>query len=172
MREPLVRSDTRVIAGVCGCLARHLGISTAVCRLGMAALALAGGAGVLLYVWLWLLVPTAEEYARNGARHHDLRRLGPLPAAVRPDLAGGFGGVGRGSDAAVPGNPRSGNPGPGSPGNAGPARTQPFRPGTREIGVGGPLLLAACAVVLQLAGLDVAWGTWLPLLAIAGGAVI
>src|SRR3954470_23829893 len=100
MREPLVRSDTRVIAGVCGGLARHLGISTAVCRLGMAALALAGGAGVLLYIWLWLLVPTAEEYARNGARSYDLRRLGTLPAALQRDFA-------RGQDA--PGNPGSGS---------------------------------------------------------------
>jgi signal transduction histidine kinase/phage shock protein PspC (stress-responsive transcriptional regulator) len=162
MREPLVRSDDRVIAGVCGGLARHLGISTAACRLGMAALALAGGAGVLLYIWLWLLVPTAEEYARNGARSYDLRRLGPLPAAVQPGFA-------RGPDAAVPGNAGSGNA---RPGNAGATRAQPFRPGTREIAVGAALLLAAGAVVLQMAGVNVAWGTWLPLLAIAGGAVI
>ncbi|MCG2621539.1 PspC domain-containing protein [Arthrobacter sp. I2-34] len=154
MREPLVRSDARVIAGVCGGLARHLGISTTVCRLGVTALTLVGGAGILLYVWLWLLVPTAEEYARNGARSFDPRRLGSLPAAVQRDFARGFG-RGPGPDAAD-----------------GSAGAQLFRPGTREIAIGGALLLAAAAVVLQMAGVNVAWGTWLPLLAIAGGAVI
>ncbi|NKX53532.1 ATP-binding protein [Arthrobacter mobilis] len=139
MREPLVRSDARVIAGVCSGLARHLGISAAACRLGMTALALAGGAGVLLYVWLWLLVPTADEYARSRAG-------GPQAPAVRALRR-------------APGPPAG-------------TRQPMLRPGTREIATGAALLVAAAAVVLQMAGADVPWGTWLPLLAIAGGAGI
>ncbi|NKX50125.1 histidine kinase, partial [Arthrobacter deserti] len=91
----------------------------------------AGGAGALLYIWLWLLVPTADEYAPDGGRRA---------------------------------RPRSGG--------AGRPRSELLRPGTREIAAGAALLLAGTAVVLQMAGVDVPWGTWLPLLAIAGGAVI
>ncbi|MFD1212601.1 PspC domain-containing protein [Arthrobacter sp. GCM10027362] len=149
MREPLVRSHDRVVAGVCAGLARHLGISAAACRIGMVALSLAGGAGVLLYVWLWLLVPTADEYARNGARSFNPRRLG-VPRGLQQ---GSSRGSGRAAGAGFP-------------------REPVFRPGIREIAAGAALLLAAAAVVLQMAGIGVPWGTWLPLLAIAGGAGI
>jgi signal transduction histidine kinase len=46
-------SDERVIAGVCAGIARTLGVDPTLVRLVFALLALAGGAGILLYLALW-----------------------------------------------------------------------------------------------------------------------
>jgi len=54
----LRRSTTdRWIGGVCGGLARVTGAESWVWRLIFALLALMGGAGVLLYILLWVIVP-------------------------------------------------------------------------------------------------------------------
>ncbi len=54
----LRRSRTdRWIAGVCGGIARSTGIESWVCRLLFALFLLLGGAGLLLYVLLWIFVP-------------------------------------------------------------------------------------------------------------------
>ena len=46
-------SDERVIAGVCAGIAQMLGVDATLVRLVFALLALAGGAGILLYLALW-----------------------------------------------------------------------------------------------------------------------
>src|SRR5215510_7106509 len=46
-------SDDRVIAGVCAGIAQTLGVDATLVRLVFALLALAGGAGILLYLALW-----------------------------------------------------------------------------------------------------------------------
>jgi signal transduction histidine kinase len=46
-------TDERVIAGVCAGIARTLGVDATLVRLIFALLALAGGAGILLYLGLW-----------------------------------------------------------------------------------------------------------------------
>src|SRR6476619_3911413 len=46
-------SDERVIAGVCAGIAQTLGVDPTLVRLVFALLALAGGAGILLYLALW-----------------------------------------------------------------------------------------------------------------------
>ncbi|MDX6386968.1 MAG: hypothetical protein QOD85_770 [Gaiellaceae bacterium] len=52
---PFERSDEdRVVAGVCGGLAKTLRVDATVVRLAFTLLALAGGAGILLYFALWL----------------------------------------------------------------------------------------------------------------------
>ena len=59
-REPrkLRRSaDDKVLFGVAGGLARHLDVDPVLVRVGFAVLALLGGAGVLLYVVLALVMP-------------------------------------------------------------------------------------------------------------------
>jgi phage shock protein C len=48
----------RWIAGVCGGIALATGVESWVWRLLFAVLALFGGAGVLLYVLLWIFVPS------------------------------------------------------------------------------------------------------------------
>jgi signal transduction histidine kinase len=52
---PFERSeDDRVVAGICGGAAAALGVDPTLVRLGFAVLALAGGAGILLYLALWV----------------------------------------------------------------------------------------------------------------------
>ncbi|MGH2996839.1 MAG: PspC domain-containing protein, partial [Gaiellaceae bacterium] len=46
-------TDRRAIAGVCAGIARALGADVTLVRLVFAVLALAGGAGILLYLALW-----------------------------------------------------------------------------------------------------------------------
>ena len=77
-RPPLVRSSDRVIAGVCAGLAHHLGWPVRMVRIGMVVAALAGGAGVAFYAWLWIMVPTADENSKRNAR----RPASPIAPAV------------------------------------------------------------------------------------------
>ena len=46
-----------MLAGVCGGLARYLGVDATLVRIVMAVLTVAGGAGVPLYLAGWLLIP-------------------------------------------------------------------------------------------------------------------
>ncbi|MBT2521362.1 ATP-binding protein [Arthrobacter sp. ISL-28] len=95
VRPPLVRSSDRLIAGVCAGLAAHLGWPVRMVRIGMVVAALAGGAGLVFYAWLWIMVPTADEAARRDAR----RPASPIApavsaptepsAAVGPSFSGG-----------------------------------------------------------------------------------
>ena len=63
-RPRLTRSRTdHRIAGVCGGLAEHTGVDALVWRVGMIALTLAGGSGLLIYGLLWLLMPAADQAA-------------------------------------------------------------------------------------------------------------
>ena len=48
------RSDQRVVAGVCGGIAARLAVDVTLVRLAFAILALCGGAGLLLYLALWV----------------------------------------------------------------------------------------------------------------------
>ncbi|SFF38078.1 PspC domain-containing protein [Blastococcus tunisiensis] len=64
-RPQLRRSSTdRMIGGVSGGLAEYSGIDSVLWRVGFVGLTLAGGAGVVLYLLLWVLVP-------SGPRHPD-----------------------------------------------------------------------------------------------------
>ncbi|WP_445153671.1 ATP-binding protein [Arthrobacter sp. Hor0625] len=149
-RPPLTRGGDRVIAGVCAGLANHLGWPVRMVRIGMVVAALAGGAGVAFYAWLWIMVPTADESATRGAR----QPASPIAPAVSA--------------------PADGGPGPGSPA-AGPGTWRARLPGMpygKEILLGAGLLLAAGILVARLAGLDVPLGTLIPVAAILGGAAI
>ncbi len=56
-RPPLMRSRVAVVGGVSDGLALHLGWEPRSVRVLFVALSAAGGAGALLYLWLWALVP-------------------------------------------------------------------------------------------------------------------
>ncbi|QPL06666.1 PspC domain-containing protein [Actinomyces respiraculi] len=58
----------RLLAGVCAGVATHLGVSVTLVRAATALAALAGGAGVILYVLLWLLVPSADPWEEAAGR--------------------------------------------------------------------------------------------------------
>ncbi|MET4134008.1 PspC domain-containing protein [Pseudarthrobacter sp. PvP090] len=177
-RPPLVRGSDRVIAGVCAGLARHLGWPVRMVRLGMAVAALAGGAGVAFYAWLWIMVPTADESAKRDARQPaspiapavsapfgaPLAELhaGPLTAATFPAPAGA--GRGAGGAAATP-------PAGAVPADSWRSRVTGMRYG-KEILLGAGLLLAAGILIARLLGVDVPLGTLIPVAAILGGAAI
>src|SRR5919107_4146411 len=80
-RPPLVRRSDRFLAGVCSGLAIHLGWPVKNVRVAMVLASLAGGAGVVFYAWLWIMVPTADESARRQAR----RPASPIAPAVSQD---------------------------------------------------------------------------------------
>src|SRR6478752_7023237 len=154
-RPPLVRSSDRVIAGVCAGLASHLGWPVRMVRIGMAVAALAGGAGVAFYAWLWIMVPTADESARRNSR----RPASPIAPAVSFTDTPGV--------ASMPVAPGM----PGTPGTSGTPTTaargswrskvsgMPFG---KEILLGAGLLLAAGILIARLLGVDVPLGTLIP----------
>jgi signal transduction histidine kinase/phage shock protein PspC (stress-responsive transcriptional regulator) len=70
-------SEGRVVGGVCAGLAQHLGIDVNVVRLAFVFTTLVGGAGVLVYLFLWALTPQSL-----GAGPEAANRLGAKP--IRP----------------------------------------------------------------------------------------
>jgi signal transduction histidine kinase len=56
-RPPLVRPRRALLGGVCAALALHLRWPVWVVRVMMLGLVVAGGAGILLYIWFWALIP-------------------------------------------------------------------------------------------------------------------
>jgi phage shock protein C len=59
-RPPLFRSRTdMVLGGVSGGLAAHTGVDALLWRVAFVGLTLAGGAGIPIYLALWVLVPPA-----------------------------------------------------------------------------------------------------------------
>ncbi|MEY2532324.1 MAG: hypothetical protein QOF29_234, partial [bacterium] len=59
--------DERMLAGVCGGLAKYFGIDPVIVRVAAVALVFAGGAGLLAYLAAWLLVPDEGAPADGGA---------------------------------------------------------------------------------------------------------
>lgn len=162
-RPPLARSSDRVIAGVCSGLALHLGWPVRNVRLCMVLAALAGGAGLLFYAWLWIMVPTADEAARRSAR----RPASPIAPAVSQ-----VAGPGTAHDAGLgPGAAGTVTPGPGQAGTVPWFRTGGVRYG-KEILLGCGLLLVAGIMIAQMLGVDVSLGTLIPAAAVLGGASI
>jgi signal transduction histidine kinase len=67
-RPRLVRSrHDRMLAGVAGGIAAHLGLSSNLVRVALAASAFAAGFGIIVYVLVWLLAPLEEEDGEAGA---------------------------------------------------------------------------------------------------------
>jgi signal transduction histidine kinase len=69
-RPPLVRRRECVLGGACEAVARHLGWQVTSVRWLCVAIALCGGAGVLLYLWLWALTPLEPASDASDARVH------------------------------------------------------------------------------------------------------
>lgn len=189
-RPPLVRSSDRVIAGVCSGLAAHLGWPVRMVRIGMVVAALAGGAGLAFYAWLWIMVPTADENAKRNARRPAspiapaVSAPGPLP--VPPDFVAGP------PPAAMFPDPATlplavGQDGLAAARMSGPAEAGAFKESTtanpawfrfrrmpygKEILLGAGLLLAGGILTARMLGVDVPLGTLIPAAAILGGAAI
>ena len=60
--KKLFRSvDDNIIAGVCGGLAEYFQIDSSLIRIIFILLAIGGGSGVLIYLILWLVLPSAKQ---------------------------------------------------------------------------------------------------------------
>jgi phage shock protein PspC (stress-responsive transcriptional regulator) len=71
--------DDRMIGGVCGGLGRYVGIDPIIFRIVLAALAIFGGVGLLLYALGWLLIP---EDGTDVSELHRLFQGRPSPAPI------------------------------------------------------------------------------------------
>ena len=81
LRGPLRRERrSKVIAGVCGGLGRHLDIDPVVFRILFAVLSFVGGIGLLAYAAAWLFVPL--DGTERSAAHRALTGSNPLLAVV------------------------------------------------------------------------------------------
>lgn len=80
-RRLMVRSENRLVAGVCGGLAEHLNLPLKYVRLGFLGLSVLGGVGILLYAWLWVFVPSAEE-----AHADELRSWGTRSRSLAEEM--------------------------------------------------------------------------------------
>ena len=73
-RPELRRSGTdRWLGGVCGGLAEYSGIDAVLWRVGAIGLTVAGGAGVVVYLLLWVLMPSGP--LRPGEQPSPLEQL-------------------------------------------------------------------------------------------------
>mgnify|MGYP000967483691 FL=1 len=59
--KKLARSQDKIIGGVCGGVAEYFGMDVFLVRLLWVLLACFGGTGFILYLALWLLLPSQEE---------------------------------------------------------------------------------------------------------------
>lgn len=62
----MTRPTPRVVGGVCSGFAAHTGLPVGAVRLVTAVLVVCGGAGLLLYAWLWATVPSAPAGSASG----------------------------------------------------------------------------------------------------------
>ena len=80
--------DERVIAGVCAGIAQTLAVDATLVRLVFALLALAGGAGILLYLALWAYGGRAARVGRGRARVRRRRRAARRARALDRSVVG------------------------------------------------------------------------------------
>jgi phage shock protein PspC (stress-responsive transcriptional regulator) len=66
------RNDTRMLGGVAGGIAQFFDVDVLYVRIGLVALAVLGGGGVVLYVAAWALIP--EEGSDISLAQRILRR--------------------------------------------------------------------------------------------------
>lgn len=146
MSAKMYRSQQRMVAGVCGGLAEHLGISVGVVRAVMVGSSFFFGAGLVFYGWLWLLVPMAGDRTSSAGTLLDddgnprLKLFRPAQGAVVED------------------NTTTGR--------------QRIPVGFREVLIGGALVIAAIAIFGGQQGWALRLGTLIPLLVIILGAVL
>ena len=65
-QKKLTRSnDQKIVAGICGGLGQYFGISPARFRLIFVIVTLLYGAGLVIYLLLWFLIPGAPEDSKE-----------------------------------------------------------------------------------------------------------
>ncbi|WP_404286270.1 PspC domain-containing protein [Glutamicibacter arilaitensis] len=142
-RNQIVRSESRLIAGVCGGLAVHLGIPVNYLRIGFLGLTALGGVGVLLYAWLWVFTPSAEE-----SKAGELRSWGTGPRTLAEEMGRVQQGI------------------------FSPREMSEKLASWRETLIGVALLLVALLALGQWLGLNIRWDLIWPTLGILAGVLL
>ncbi len=178
--------DDRVIAGVCAGLAAHVGLPVLPVRVAMAVFALLGGAGLLFYAWLWVLVPVAGDDQVAPMRRVLTRPALPAAAATavsapvsplgvakaEPAVAAQEFADARSARGAVP--PAAAAPTQTSRGGTPAAPTSPLvgramRWPIAELLLGACLLVAGLGLVLVQLGVQIRLDVVLPAMAVLAG---
>ncbi|ALV46356.1 hypothetical protein MB46_13550 [Arthrobacter alpinus] len=152
MSAKMYRSQQRIIAGVCGGLAEHLGIKVGLVRAIIVGTSFFFGAGLVFYGWLWLLVPMAGEQPAGGSKELDADG-NPRLKLFRPAA---------GAEAATADNE----------GLQEVAGKQKLSIGFKDVLIGGCLVIIAIVVFGQQLGGNQQMGNLIPLLVIIMGAVL
>ena len=79
--------DSRYVAGVAGGLARHLDVDPIIVRVALAVLTIFGGAGLIVYAAIWVLVPDEGSADQPLGLDERNRRLALMGAGVLAVLA-------------------------------------------------------------------------------------
>jgi signal transduction histidine kinase/phage shock protein PspC (stress-responsive transcriptional regulator) len=143
LRPELLRGPSRIVAGVCSGVAAHLGVQVKWVRIGFLAACLLAGAGVVLYAWLWIFLPSANDAERDAERRSGTRRF-----TLAEELGAGT--------RSTPDEPGDG------------ARQASLR----QVLIGIALLLVAGLAGAQLLGVAIRWNIVWPLLVVVAGAVL
>lgn len=69
VRRLVRRTDRKMIGGVCAGLGDYFGVDTVWFRVGFVVVAVMGGAGLVGYLALWVLMPSQEDAVRPGLEH-------------------------------------------------------------------------------------------------------
>ncbi|WP_241095430.1 MULTISPECIES: ATP-binding protein [unclassified Leucobacter] len=163
--------EGRIIGGVCAGFAEHTGLPVAGVRVGTVLLTLLGGLGLVLYVWLWILVPEAQGEGGPSVLaplRDALTRPAPAPQAPAPhaqrDPAFGD------SAPRDPAQPRTFADAPEPERGAGPrASSRGGRLPIAEILLGGCLTVAGVALVLVQLGVRIPLEVILPGMVVLAG---
>ena len=82
-RAHLRRSiDNRMLGGVCGGLGQYFNTDPVWFRLAFVLVTLAGGAGILIYLIAWLVIPPAEAGGGQTGNRADIGTEGPMIVGV------------------------------------------------------------------------------------------
>jgi len=60
-KKLILSESDKKIAGVCGGIAKYFGIDSTIVRIAAVVFTLVGGAGILLYIVGWILMPKMNE---------------------------------------------------------------------------------------------------------------
>lgn len=145
----IIRPRQHAVAGVCAGLAEHTGLPLSVVRAGACVLTATGGAGALLYVWLWATTPVAGVDARAVRS--------PLTRAAAP----AEGTSAEGAEAGPARGPRGQDP---------QGRSALGRAPVTEILLGLALLLAGGAMVASRLGAQIPLAFFVPAVFVLSGA--
>jgi signal transduction histidine kinase/phage shock protein PspC (stress-responsive transcriptional regulator) len=147
-RRPLTRPrEGRAVAGVAAGLAAHLDLPVRMVRIGLALSVLANGFGLVLYAWLWALLPALESVPAAGTAPAGAAQSNGSPAG----------------SLVVAGVDSDGDP-------AGGARRR-WRGGA-DVAIGLVLLAGGVVLLASRLGLPVRPQFLVPLLVVGAGAVL